>query len=134
MNAEPMFEFYIGIDYSGAETAKSGLRALRIYTADPNTPPTEVQLSGRRWTRRAVAEWLQTQLSGDRTTLVGIDHAFAFPIQYFERNDAPRDWTAFLKDFSITGRPITITRMSISSATGLRATERLVPATRVGGD
>ena len=39
MNAEPMFEFYIGIDYSGAETAKSGLRALRIYTADPNTPP-----------------------------------------------------------------------------------------------
>ena len=99
MNAEPMFEFYIGIDYSGAETANSGLRGLRIYTADPNTPPTEVQLSGRRWTRRAVAEWLQTQLSGDRRTLVGIDHAFSFPIQYFERNDAPRDWTAFLKDF-----------------------------------
>jgi len=99
MNAEPMFEFYIGIDYSGAETANSGLRGLRIYTADPNTPPTEVQLSGRRWTRRAVAEWLQTQLSGDGRTLVGIDHAFSFPIQYFERNDAPRDWTAFLKDF-----------------------------------
>lgn len=94
-----MFQSYIGIDYSGAETPNSGLNGLRIYSADPNTPPEEVQPSRRRWTRRSVAEWLQDRLSENCATLVGIDHAFSFPIQYFEKNHTPRDWTGFLKDF-----------------------------------
>ncbi len=30
----PIFERYIGIDYSGAETPTSSLRGLRVYMAD----------------------------------------------------------------------------------------------------
>ncbi|MGH9482017.1 MAG: hypothetical protein ACRD1L_07970 [Terriglobales bacterium] len=32
-------------------------------------------------------------------TLVGIDHAFSFPENYFERHGRKRDWPAFLDDF-----------------------------------
>lgn len=31
--------------------------------------------------------------------IVGIDHAFSFPIRYFERHGIPPDWDAFLDDF-----------------------------------
>lgn len=27
----PQFELYIGVDYSGAETAESSLKGLRVY-------------------------------------------------------------------------------------------------------
>jgi ATP-dependent DNA ligase len=37
------------------------------------------------WTRRGIAEWLVERLSEDTPTLVGIDHGFSFPLQYFER-------------------------------------------------
>jgi hypothetical protein len=30
----PAFERYIGIDYSGAETPESSVKALRVYAAD----------------------------------------------------------------------------------------------------
>jgi hypothetical protein len=32
-------------------------------------------------------------------TLVGIDHGFSFPLQYFERHGLPLDWPSFLDDF-----------------------------------
>ena len=32
-------------------------------------------------------------------TLVGIDHAFSFPLRYFEAHGLPPDWPAFLDDF-----------------------------------
>jgi hypothetical protein len=32
-------------------------------------------------------------------TLVGIDHAFSFPLQYFRHYNLPLDWTTFLEDF-----------------------------------
>jgi hypothetical protein len=31
--------------------------------------------------------------------MVGIDHSFSFPIQYFEAHGVPREWGAFLDDF-----------------------------------
>jgi hypothetical protein len=31
--------------------------------------------------------------------LVGIDHAFSFPLAYFEKHGLPHDWPAFLDDF-----------------------------------
>jgi hypothetical protein len=31
--------------------------------------------------------------------LVGIDHGFSFPLQYFQENDLPLNWMAFLDDF-----------------------------------
>lgn len=96
------FDRYIGIDYSGAQTPTSSLRGLRIYEAEAEGAPHEVQppASPRKyWTRRGVAEWLTARLAGGASTLVGIDHAFSFPILYFEQYGLAIDWPLFLDDF-----------------------------------
>lgn len=96
------FERYIGIDYSGAETPTSSLKGLRVYLADRSSPPFEVQPppSPRKyWMRRGLAEWLVETISKDRPTLVGIDHGFSFPAQYFDSHGLKHDWPAFLDDF-----------------------------------
>jgi hypothetical protein len=79
---------YIGIDYSGAETPVSSLKGLRVYMAVRDELPAEVRppLSARRyWTRRGIAEWLAERLSKQCQIVVGIDHGFSFPLQYFEK-------------------------------------------------
>jgi hypothetical protein len=91
-----------GIDYSGAETPTASLKGLRVYCARPATQPIEVQPppSPRKyWTRKEIAEWLSERLAENSTTLVGIDHGFSFPLQYFERHRLARDWPIFLDDF-----------------------------------
>ncbi|MBI5315140.1 MAG: hypothetical protein HZB34_04145 [Nitrospirae bacterium] len=98
----PMFDRYIGIDYSGAETPTASLKGLRVYAAGCEMPPVEVPPppSPRKyWTRRGIGEWLVERLAEPTRTLVGIDHGFSFPIQYFKRHGLPLDWPAFLKDF-----------------------------------
>src|SRR5450755_1070826 len=102
MGSKPVFERYIGIDYSGAQTPTSSQKGLRVYIADRATSPFEIEPppSPRKyWTRRAIAEWLEERLSDDRRTLVGIDHAFSFPLKYFEQHAISLDWPAFLTDF-----------------------------------
>jgi hypothetical protein len=96
------FSRYIGIDYSGAETPTASLKGLRVYSADKEGLPLEVQPppSPRRyWTRRGIAEWLCAELVKDRPAIVGIDHGFSFPLRYFERYHIPPDWDTFLDDF-----------------------------------
>lgn len=96
------FQRYIGIDYSGAETPTSSLKGLRIYEASPDALPHEVEppASPRKyWTRQGIAEWLVTVLSDQSTAIVGIDHGFSFPLQYFEKYGLPHDWPLFLDDF-----------------------------------
>ena len=98
----PAFDRYIGIDYSGAETPISSLKGLRVYLADRASPPIEVQPppSPRKyWTRQGLAGWLVKQLAEDYSTLVGIDHAFSFPLRYFEVHHLVPDWSEFLDDF-----------------------------------
>jgi hypothetical protein len=98
----PLFSRYIGIDYSGAETPNSSLKGLRVYIADSAQPPFEVPPAPsprKYWTRRGVAEWLLALLAEDTPTLVGIDHAFSFPLRYFEMYHIEPDWPAFLDDF-----------------------------------
>ncbi len=51
------------------------------------------------WTRRGIAEWLVEQLSGGEPALVGIDHGFSFPLEYFQKYHLAHDWRAFLDDF-----------------------------------
>jgi hypothetical protein len=100
--SNPAFDRYIGIDYSGAQTPTSSLKGLRVYVADRSSSPIEVQPppSPRKyWTRCGVAEWLVARLSEDQPTLVGIDHGFSFPMQYFVTHKLLRDWPAFLDDF-----------------------------------
>jgi hypothetical protein len=96
------FDRYIGIDYSGAQTPSSSLPGLRMYLADRISLPCEVPPPAgfkKYWTRRGIAERLVELLSEDTTTLVGIDHAFSFPLRYFEENNLPLNWAAFLDDF-----------------------------------
>ena len=98
----PLFERYIGIDYSGAQTPTDSLRNLRVYTSNHSGPPSEVEPppSPRKyWTRREVAEWLADRLAEPQPTLVGIDHGFSFPMAYFKAHKLPLDWPAFLEDF-----------------------------------
>ena len=98
----PLFERYLGIDYSGAQTPTSSLPGLRLYAATPTHPPSEIPPlpSPRKyWTRRGLAEWLAAELRDGRPTLVGIDHAFSFPLRYFEVHRLAPDWPAFLDDF-----------------------------------
>lgn len=96
------FNRYVGIDYSGAETCDSSLKGLRVYAADHSSEPREVAPPPslrRYWTRKGIAEWLVERLSEEPPMLVGIDHGFSFPLQYFEKYDLPHDWTLFLNDF-----------------------------------
>ena len=100
------FERYFGVDYSGAETAESSLKGLRVYAAKQVEEPYEVRpqvhpsLGHRKyWTRRGIGQWLASELSTSATTLVGIDHGFSFPLEYFEMHNLPFDWNVFLDDF-----------------------------------
>ena len=98
----PQFARYLGIDYSGAETPTSSLKGLRLYASTPTQAPAEVPPppSPRKyWTRRGLAEWLAAELCDGPPTLVGIDHAFSFPLRYFEVHRLPPDWPTFLDDF-----------------------------------
>lgn len=100
---KPLFSRYIGIDYSGAETPGSTLKGLRIYSATPSEAPVEVPPQTGRfkyWSRRGIAEWLRDELREGPPTLVGIDHAFSFPLRYFEVHWIPPDWRTFLNDFN----------------------------------
>lgn len=98
----PRFARYLGIDYSGAQVPVASLPGLRLYAATPAQPPAEVlpPPSPRKyWTRRSLAEWLAAALLDGPPTLVGIDHAFSFPLRYFETHHLPPDWPVFLDDF-----------------------------------
>ena len=98
----PIFARYIGVKYSGAMVANESLKALRIYCAEGDAPPREVlpPSSPRKyWTRKEIAGWLVARLEEDVPTLVGIDHAFSFPLRYFEAHGLAPDWPQFLDDF-----------------------------------
>ncbi len=102
IEANHIFNRYIGIDYSGAQTPTASLKGLRIYIADRENLPEEVPPppSPRKyWTRRGIAEWLLEKLADDVSTIVGIDHGFSFPLRYFEYHHLPPDWYEFLDDF-----------------------------------
>ena len=69
--ALPQFTRYIDIDYSGAETADSSCKGLRVYSAEGSGLPEQIQPppSPRRyWTRRGLAEWLRTELTNETLT------------------------------------------------------------------
>jgi len=97
-----LFERYIGIDYSGAETPTSSLKGLRVYMADRASQPIEVQPppSPRKyWTRQGIAKWLVERFTENVKTIAGIDHGFSFPLRYFEVHHLLPDWPSFLEDF-----------------------------------
>lgn len=98
----PQFQTYIGIDYSGAETAESSLKGIRVYIALKDGKPVEIhppRSAKWYWTRRGLAVWLADQILNGPPALVGIDHGFSFPIDYFTRHGLAHGWDSFLDDF-----------------------------------
>lgn len=79
------------------------LKGLRAYVSTGRAEPSEVfprsVVNGRYWSRRALAEWLVEELRGSDATIIGIDHAFSFPLRYFDVYQVQRRWDAFLDDF-----------------------------------
>ncbi len=100
-----VFDLFIGIDYSGAETPESRLKYLQVYAARAGEAPRK-QFSPARsnngqrcnWSRREIADWLIDLAKQDARFIVGIDHGFSFPQSYFERNRLT-NWNQFLDDF-----------------------------------
>lgn len=77
-----IFNRYIGIDYSGAETPTSSLNGLRVYLADYESLPEEIPppSSPRKyWTRRGITEWLDKRLKEDERIVVPI-FQIAWPV------------------------------------------------------
>jgi hypothetical protein len=96
---------FIGIDYSGAETARARLPGLQVYAAGPDgiprrqkPPPTSAASKAINWSRSEVAQWLTGLALEDTRFIAGIDHNFSFPDSYFARYGL-RDWPQFLTDF-----------------------------------
>lgn len=137
----PQFERYIGVDYSGAQTPESSLKGLRVYAAESVGEPHEVlpqlqraPVQRKYWTRRGIAEWIKDTVCAGPATLVGIDHGFSFPLEYFEITICAMTGTPSLMISSITGRQIKKTSMSISCAKDIAATVRCEPARLHGAE
>ena len=106
---EIAFTRIIGIDYSGEGTPVDRLGRLAVYRVEDHGLPHRVLPrledgegeNTKNWTRKKIAHWLVEQLQEeDKPTLVGIDHAFSFPMRYFERYpQAQESWDSFLNDF-----------------------------------
>ena len=60
--------------------------------------PSSTSKQRRNWNRLEVASWLTERLQRGDRCLVGIDHGFSFPLDYFKRNKL-KTWSAFLEGF-----------------------------------
>ena len=101
-----MFDRYIGIDYSGAgwpRHANGGLAICSVNGEGHHEFPRRG--NGTNWSRQVLAdsiiqELLQEGRDHHVPTLVGIDHAFSFPIEYFRTHELTEgQWHLFLEDF-----------------------------------
>jgi hypothetical protein len=96
-----LFKTYIGIDYSGAQTAVSRNKGLRVFKATLDSDPIRVKSpAGKKlnWTRKEIAHWCLDLLNGNDPAILGIDHGFSFPMNYMERYQITT-WDQFLEDF-----------------------------------
>ena len=74
----PVFERFVGVDWSGAQgRGYSGVAIAECATG--NGAPTLVQPPGRRWRRTDFVDWVVGQAADERRMLIGIDCAFALP-------------------------------------------------------
>ena len=95
------FERYIGIDYSGAQTAESRLKALQVFEASGIEEPVKISTptaGAKNWTRLEVAQYCRKTLASGEPVIIGIDHGFSFPMSYMQRYGISH-WDVFLQDF-----------------------------------
>jgi hypothetical protein len=97
------FGMYLGIDYSGAETAQSRLKGLQVYATDGGPPGRVIAVPDEgkthwNWSRAGIAGYLIEVAGADPPFIAGIDHGFGFPLSYLERYGLGT-WDDFLADF-----------------------------------
>ncbi len=100
------FTRYIGIDYSGAQTPTSRLKALQVYDATNNSGPVKVNTpveGAKNWTRLEIAQYCLQVLQSGEPVIIGIDHGFSFPMSYMQRYEL-FSWDDFLRDFLFAWR------------------------------
>jgi hypothetical protein len=70
-----LFNHYIGVDYSGAETAASSLKALRVYAATPLAEPEEVlpPPSPRKYWSRRVPQFFHPPLDPQEREIAEVE-------------------------------------------------------------
>ncbi len=73
------FDAYIAIDWSGADGRYAGISIARC--APGQGAPRLVTPEAARWTRTAVADWLDAQLRSGGRLLIGFDFAFGMPFE-----------------------------------------------------
>ncbi len=101
-----MFECFIGIGYSGAQTSLTRLKGLQVYAVQRGARgvqrwacrPSSAGIGSVNWNRREVAERLRDEVLRGTHFLAGMDHGFSLPVAHFghHRLDA---WPAFLNNF-----------------------------------
>ena len=95
------FARHIGIDYSGAQTPTSRLKALQVYQAACDAEPVKVNTASegaRNWSRLEIAQYCLNLLQSGDPVIIGIDHGFSFPLGYMQRYGIT-SWDQFLGDF-----------------------------------
>jgi hypothetical protein len=80
------FDAFIAIDWSGAVRNYDGIAVAvcRRGESPPRLVKPRLTPGQARWTRRAIAGWLEEQIDRDERLLIGFDFAFGFP---YEQDD-----------------------------------------------
>ena len=96
----PLFNRYIGVDYSGRGRPTDATSAIRVFSAKTTgNPQAEGRDSGANWSRASLGDWVTEQLKSGEPTIVGIDHGFSFPRNYLELCGWS-EWCKMLASFS----------------------------------
>jgi hypothetical protein len=74
------FDGYIAIDWSGADGRYAGISVARCAPGT-GAPQLVAAPAAARWTRTAIAEWLEAELRSGRRQLIGFDFAFGLPFE-----------------------------------------------------
>jgi len=116
-----MFDCFLGIGYSGAQTPLTRLKGLQVYAARPGARGAQRWESAREadrcapahWNRREVAERLRTEVLSGTRFLAGVDHGFSLPVAHFGRHQL-NAWPAFLDHF-VAHWPTHLDRVGVDS-------------------
>ena len=95
------FSRHIGIDYSGAQAPESRLKGLQVYESRNGGTPERIGTpaeGAKNWTRLEVAQFCASAIASGESVIIGIDHAFSFPMSYMQRFGI-ETWDRFLDDF-----------------------------------
>ncbi len=96
-----MFKRYVGIDYSGAKAPVSRLAQLQVYSSSIYDKPSRqlpYDKGAKNWCRKEIARYVAEILLEDEPVIVGVDHGFSFPEEYFDENLID-SWDDFLTLF-----------------------------------